>query len=91
MHRRLCDAASAPELTGPVVHQALASGFGWVMLYGGVGVWIMAAVSFLIFNARQVAQVAQLGMTERLKTFFAPRTPAGGLRKPPYEALGYDV
>jgi hypothetical protein len=38
------------------VHQALASGFGWVMLYGGIGVWIMAAISFLIFNARLARQ-----------------------------------
>jgi hypothetical protein len=38
------------------VHQALGNGFGWVMLYGGIGVWIMAGVSFLIFNARSVRQ-----------------------------------
>ncbi|MBR0799107.1 MFS transporter [Bradyrhizobium jicamae] len=50
------NAASAPDLTGTVVHEALASGFGWVMLYGGVGVWIMAAISFLIFNARPLRQ-----------------------------------
>jgi hypothetical protein len=45
-----------PELTGSVVHEALASGFGWVMLYGGVGVWIMAGISFVIFNARPARQ-----------------------------------
>ncbi|MBR0870839.1 MFS transporter [Bradyrhizobium tropiciagri] len=50
------ETVSAPELTGPVVHQALASGFGWVMLYGGIGVWIMAAISFALFNARPVRQ-----------------------------------
>ncbi|SDF53824.1 drug resistance transporter, EmrB/QacA subfamily [Bradyrhizobium brasilense] len=55
------DVAAAPELTGPVVHQALASGFGWVMLYGGIGVWIMAALSFLIFNARPVRQAEAHG------------------------------
>jgi hypothetical protein len=48
--------ASVPELTGSVVHEALASGFGWVMLYGGVGVWIMAGISFVIFNARPARQ-----------------------------------
>jgi hypothetical protein len=26
------------------------------MLYGGIGAWIMAAISFLIFNARPVQQ-----------------------------------
>jgi hypothetical protein len=55
------DIASAPELTGPVVHQALASGFGWVMLYGGIGVWIMTALSVLIFNARPVRQAEAHG------------------------------
>jgi EmrB/QacA subfamily drug resistance transporter len=47
---------SLPGLTDSVVHQALGNGFGWVMLYGGIGVWIMAGVSFLIFNARSVRQ-----------------------------------
>lgn len=35
-----------------VVHQALTDGFGWVLLYGGVSVWVLAAVSFVIFGAR---------------------------------------
>jgi EmrB/QacA subfamily drug resistance transporter len=47
---------SVPGLTDSVVHQALENGFGWVMLYGAIGVWIMAGVSFLIFNARSVRQ-----------------------------------
>jgi EmrB/QacA subfamily drug resistance transporter len=47
---------SVPGLTDPVVHEALGNGFGWVMLYGGIGVWILAGVSFLIFNARSVRQ-----------------------------------
>jgi hypothetical protein len=45
---------SAPELTDRVVQGGLASGSGWVMLYGGTGVWMMAAISFLIFNVRPV-------------------------------------
>ncbi len=49
-------AQSVPELDGPIIHQALVNGFGWVMLYGGLGVWIMAAISFYIFNARSVRQ-----------------------------------
>jgi EmrB/QacA subfamily drug resistance transporter len=48
------NAASAPGLTNSVVQEALAKGFGWVMLYGWIGVWIMALVSLLIFNARWV-------------------------------------
>lgn len=47
---------SVPGLTAPIVHEALANGFGWVMLYGWIGVWIMAAISFLIFNVRPVGQ-----------------------------------
>jgi EmrB/QacA subfamily drug resistance transporter len=48
--------APVPELTAPVTHAALANGFGWVMLYGGIGAWIMAGISFLIFNVRSVRQ-----------------------------------
>lgn len=50
------NAVAMPELSGAAVHEALRSGFGWVMLYGGIGVWIMAAISFLIFNVRPVPQ-----------------------------------
>lgn len=50
------NAVAVPGLTGPVVHEALVHGFGWVMLYGGIGAWIMAAISFLIFNVRLVRQ-----------------------------------
>src|SRR4029079_19730697 len=46
------NAVSVPGLTSDVVHQALARGFGWVMLYGGIGVWLLAAISFLICNVR---------------------------------------
>ena len=50
------DVVSLPGLSEPVVHQALGNGFGWVMLYGGIGVWIMAGISFVIFNARPVRE-----------------------------------
>jgi EmrB/QacA subfamily drug resistance transporter len=33
---------------GTAVHAALMEGFGWVMLYGGAGVWVLAALSFVI-------------------------------------------
>ncbi|WP_375160821.1 MFS transporter [Bradyrhizobium sp. RDT46] len=51
------NAVVMPELSDAVVHQALANGFGWVMLYGGIGACIMAAISLLIFNPRSVRQV----------------------------------
>lgn len=50
------NATATSDLSDAVVHQALASGFGWVMLFGGIGVWIMAAISFLIFNVGAVRQ-----------------------------------
>lgn len=34
--------------TGTAVHAALIDGFEWVMLYGGVGVWVLAVLSFVI-------------------------------------------
>jgi hypothetical protein len=45
--------AGIPALTridpsGSIVHAALMRGFGWVMLYGGIGVWVLAALSFVI-------------------------------------------
>lgn len=33
-----------------VARTALAHGFDWVLLYGGIGVWALAAISFLIFR-----------------------------------------
>lgn len=33
------------------VHAALVNGFHWVMLYGGLGVWVLAALSFVLFGA----------------------------------------
>ena len=50
--------ASGPGLTNAAVHEALGNGFGWVMLYGGIGVWIMAGIGFLIFNARPARQAS---------------------------------
>ncbi|MGL4290942.1 MAG: hypothetical protein ACRCVA_31625, partial [Phreatobacter sp.] len=34
-----------------VVHQALVHGFGWVLLFGGIGIWVLAALSFIVFGA----------------------------------------
>ncbi|WP_332875221.1 hypothetical protein [Variovorax sp. IB41] len=28
-------------------------GFGQVMLYGGIGIWVLAAISFVIFGSRR--------------------------------------
>ena len=40
---------SSLDSSGVVVHTALVHGFGFVMLYGGLGAWILAAASFVIF------------------------------------------
>jgi hypothetical protein len=51
---------AAPELaaldpSGAVVHAALMHGFGLVMLYGGIGVWVLAVLSFLTFGPAKAA------------------------------------
>lgn len=38
-----------------IVHQALTQGFGWVMLYGSIGVWLLAALSFFVFGRKEAA------------------------------------
>lgn len=41
---------SALDSSGSVLHAALAHGFEMVLLYGGIGVWILALLSFTLFN-----------------------------------------
>ncbi|WP_454873216.1 MFS transporter [Paraburkholderia xenovorans] len=36
------------DSSGSIVHAALMQGFGWVMVYGGVGVWVLAVLGFVI-------------------------------------------
>lgn len=45
--------------SGSGVHAALVQGFGWVMLYGGIGAGVLAAISLLIFGP--VRRPAQAG------------------------------
>lgn len=50
---------SFPELSsldssGSIVHAALVHGFGLVMLYGGIGAWILAVASLVIFAPLKV-------------------------------------
>jgi hypothetical protein len=42
----------APDLA----HAALSHGFQRVLLYGGVGVWLLGAASFLVFGAAKPAR-----------------------------------
>ncbi len=49
--------ASAQGISEELVHRALADGFGLVMLYAGISVWFLAAISFMIFGpARKPAR-----------------------------------
>ena len=43
------------DASGAVVHAALTHGFGLVMLYGGICIWLLAAASFMIFFPRRQA------------------------------------
>ncbi|CAE6856250.1 MFS transporter [Paraburkholderia domus] len=49
---------------GTAVHAALMAGFGWVMLYGGLGVWVLATLSFVISGSAS----RRLRRIERLPT-----------------------
>ncbi|MES2166185.1 MAG: MFS transporter [Pseudomonadota bacterium] len=51
---------STQDPSGAAVHAALVKGFGWVMLYGGIGAWILAAVSFLIFGFEKATAKSDL-------------------------------
>jgi EmrB/QacA subfamily drug resistance transporter len=63
--------AGMPELSGldpsgDIVHAALIQGFDWVMLYGGAGVWLLAAISFFLFGrASRSTKPAGLSADER--------------------------
>lgn len=51
---------SALNMTDDVTHAALVQGFGHVMVYGGVGVWVLAAISFVVFGSgKRVSRVGR--------------------------------
>ena len=39
--------------SGEIIHASLVHGFGAVMLYGGICVWVLAALSFMTFGAKR--------------------------------------
>jgi hypothetical protein len=53
----------AAQVPASLAHAALVHGIGWVMLYGGIGVWILAAASFLVFGPAK----ARAGRRSRLQ------------------------
>ncbi|MGO4703518.1 MFS transporter [Dyella sp. 2RAB6] len=46
-------AAGNVSAYGTLAHDALVHGFHWVMLYGGIGAWVLAAASFVTFGSRR--------------------------------------
>ncbi|MET3178846.1 UNVERIFIED_ORG: EmrB/QacA subfamily drug resistance transporter [Variovorax guangxiensis] len=42
---------SQADPSGATAHAALVHGFGLVMLYGGIGVWVLAGISWLVFGS----------------------------------------
>lgn len=48
--------AAAWTVPAETARQALAHGFGWVMLYGGVSVWLFALGSLLVFGVPRAAR-----------------------------------
>jgi len=51
--KKIAAGLSATDLPDATAHAALVHGFGWVMLFGGIGVCILALISFLIFGPRE--------------------------------------
>ncbi|MGY0038063.1 hypothetical protein [Pedobacter sp. NJ-S-72] len=43
--------------SGIVVHTALVQGFDWIMLYGGIGVWILSLASLITFGKKEVHEI----------------------------------
>jgi len=51
--RNLANRIAAGNLSShdTLAHDALMHGFHWVMLYGGIGAWVLAAASFVTFGS----------------------------------------
>ncbi|WP_081768866.1 MFS transporter [Herbaspirillum sp. RV1423] len=50
---------SGLEASGALAQAALADGFGSLMLYGGIGVWILAMLSFVMFSPRKMPRLIE--------------------------------
>ncbi len=54
--REILPELSSLDTSGVIVHSALTYGFGLVLLYGGIGVWILSMLSFIIFGSGKSRQ-----------------------------------
>ncbi|MFM0079176.1 MFS transporter [Paraburkholderia sediminicola] len=67
--RRGIPALATLDPSGTAVHAALIEGFGWVMLYGGAGVWVLAALSFVISGSasRRLRKVETISTQQSIR------------------------
>ena len=49
---------SVLDPSGTMVHAALVQGFDWILLYGGIGVWILSLLSFFTFGGKRVQEAS---------------------------------
>lgn len=49
---------SGLDPSGSVMQAALLQGFNWIMLYGGIGVWILSLASFITFGRKKIQEVS---------------------------------
>lgn len=47
------------DVSAAVAHTALVNGIGWVALYGGISVWLLAGLSFIIFGPGKTGEVVE--------------------------------
>ncbi len=64
-----------PGVPVAVIHQALVDGFGWVMLYGAISVWVLAAISVLVFGLRKPAPASAGRSCPQKECLTAPTAP----------------
>jgi len=55
---------SSLDSSGVVVQAALAHGFGSVMLYGGIGVWVLTLISFVVFSPGTPRRMQKMRIAE---------------------------
>lgn len=46
---------AAPDAAGAILQAAVTHGFGWVMLYGGLGAWLTAGLSLAVLGRRRAS------------------------------------
>ncbi|MNG37477.1 hypothetical protein D3C84_1248420 [compost metagenome] len=55
----LAQAGQGTAIAVDVANAALAHGFGWVMLYGGIAAWVLVAASWVVFRSNKAVNAQQ--------------------------------